>query len=77
MDQPARYIGILRARERFPGSPPARRKEGRRGSEAPHDPRGLRKLPGVVRTNRPAEVPKASGGPKRTGTRSIGSKYMV
>jgi hypothetical protein len=37
----AAYIGILRTRERFPGSPPARRKEGWRGSEAPHDPGAL------------------------------------
>jgi hypothetical protein len=46
---------------------------GRPGSETPHDPRGPRKLPRVVRTNRPAEVPKASGKAKTHRNPHIGS----
>jgi hypothetical protein len=69
-----RHIGAC---ERFPGSPPALLPAGRQGAEAPHDPRGPRKLPGVVRTNRPAEVPKASGRAKTRKNPHIGSKYIV
>jgi hypothetical protein len=55
------------ARERSPGSLPARRKKGRQGSETPHDPRGPRKLPRVVWTNRPARRSRRPPeGPKRT-----------
>jgi hypothetical protein len=64
-----RYTCILRARERFPGSPPALLPAGQRGSEAPHDPQVLRSSPGSSgRTGRrrPRRPPE---GPKRAGTR--------
>jgi hypothetical protein len=65
----AAYIGILRTRERFPGSPPARRKEAGRGRRprmtpgVPGSSPGSSGRTGQRRSRRPPE------GPKRAGTR--------
>jgi hypothetical protein len=62
--KPRRYIDLLCARERFPGSPPALLPAGRPGSETPHDPRVSGSSPGSSgrtgrrRSQRPPEGPK-------------------